>query len=50
MPLLEGVCGEGHVGHVEEPSNAVVAIDATFNGPRIFVHAPWFEWRLEVYV
>ena len=43
MPLLEGVPVEGRVGRVEEPVEAVSTYPATFDGPRIFVHAPWYE-------
>ena len=50
MPLLEGVLGEGQVGTVEEPVEAVSTYPAAFDGPRIFVHAPQYEWRPEVHV
>lgn len=50
MPLLEGVYGEGQVGHVEEPSGAIVVEDVVSDELRIFVHAPQYEWCLEVHV
>ena len=37
--VIEGVSRVGQVGRVEEGSNAVVIGTATFDGPRIFVHA-----------
>ena len=35
---------------VQEPSEAVVMHEATFEGPRIFVQAPQYKWHLEVHV
>ena len=35
---------------VQEPSEVVVMREAAFEGPRIFVHAPRYEWRPEVRV
>ena len=35
---------------MQEPSEAVVTRQAAFEGPRIFVHAPRYEWRPEVCV
>lgn len=50
MPFLEGVFVEGQVGNLVATTDVVAVGDATFGGPRIFVHAPWFEWRPEVHV
>ena len=48
---IQGVQREGQVeGVVEEPAE-VGAFGATeFQGPRIFVHAPRYEWHPEVHV
>ena len=35
---------------VEEPIEAVMHIVEEFQGPRIFMNAPQYEWRLEVHV
>ena len=49
IPLLEDVPQGGQAEVVvQEPSEAVVTREAAFEGPRIFVHAPRYEWRLEV--
>lgn len=50
MLLLEGVIGEGQVGQVEEPMETVDVSNATFDGLRIFVHAPRYEWHSKVHV
>ena len=51
IPLLEGVPqGDQAKVVVQEPSEAVVMREAAFEGPRIFVHAPRYEWRPEVRV
>ena len=48
---IQGVQDEGQVGvRVEEPSDAMILGAAEFQGPRIFVNAPMYEWRLEVHV
>ena len=50
MPI-QGVQDEGQVGvRVEEPSEAVILGVAEFQGPRIFVNVPRYEWRPEVHV
>ena len=43
MPNIQGVQSEGQVG-------AVMPSAAEFQGPRILVNAPWYEWHPEVHV
>ena len=50
IPLLEGTLGEGEVGRVEEPVEAIDISNTMFDGPRIFVFAPQYEWHPEVHV
>ena len=51
VPDIQGVQGEGQVGIVvEEPAKAVAPGVVEFQGPRIYVHAPRYEWHLEVCV
>ena len=51
MPDIQGVQSEGQVeGVVEEPTEVVLPSAAKFQGPRIFVHAPRYEWHLEGHV
>ena len=51
VPLLEGVPQGGQTRvMVEEPFEAVMMSEATFDGLRIFAHAQHYEWCLEVYV
>ena len=48
VPLLKDVPRGGQTGvMVQEPSKAVVTSEATFDGPRILVHAPQYEWHSE---
>ena len=48
---IQGVQSEGQVeGVVEGPAEVVVPSAAEFWGPRIFMHAPWYEWHPEVHV
>ena len=35
---------------MQEPSEVVVMHETAIEGPRIFVHAPRYKWRLEVRV
>ena len=50
MPI-QGVQEEDQVGlRVEEPSDVVIPSATEFQGPRIFVNAPQYEWRPEVHV
>ena len=51
VPDIQGIQGEGQAGVVvEEPIEAIALGVAEFQGPRIFVHAPRYEWHLEVRV
>ena len=51
IPLLEGLPqGDQAKVVVQEPSEVVVTREAAFEGPRIFVHVPQYEWHLEVRV
>ena len=48
---IQGVQSEGQVeGVVEEPAEVVAPGAAEFQGPRIFVHKPRYDWHLEVHV
>ena len=48
---IQGVQGEGQTGVVvEESTEAVAPSAAEFQGPRIFAHAPKYEWHPEVHV
>ena len=51
VPDIQGAQGEGQAGVVvEESTEAVAPSTAEFQGPRISVHAPKYEWYLEVHV
>ena len=51
VPDIHGVQREGQVeGVVEELAEVGAPSTAEFQGPRIFVHAPRYEWHPEVYV
>ena len=57
-PTLSLVCRISRVyrvkarlkGVVEEPAKVGALSAAEFQGPRIFVHAPRYEWHPEVHV
>ena len=38
--IIEGEVGTGEAGIVEEPMEVVVVVDATFDRPCLFIHAP----------
>ena len=46
--IIEGEVGTGEVGIVEEPMEVVVVVDATFDRPCLFIHAPRNECQPEV--
>ena len=49
--LVQGVQEEGQVGvTIEEPAKIAILSATEFQGPQIFVHAPWYEWRPEAHV
>ena len=51
VPNIQGVQREGQVeGVMEEPAEVGAPNAAKFQGPRIFVHAPRYEWHPEVHV
>ena len=51
VPDIQGVQSGGQVEGVVEESVEVGAPGAAeFQGPQIFVHAPRYEWHLEVHV
>ena len=48
---IQGVQSEGQVeGVVEEPVEVGAPGAAEFQGPRIFMHAPQYEWHPEVHI
>ena len=50
VPDTQGVQREGQVeGVAEEPVEFGAPSAAEFQGPWIFVHAPWYEWDPEVH-
>ena len=51
MPDTQGVQREGQVeGVMEELAEVGAPNAAEFQGPRIFVHAPRYEWHPKVHV
>ena len=51
VPNIQGVQREGQVeGIMEEPAEVGAPSAAEFPGPRIFVHAPRYEWHPKVHV
>ena len=51
VPDIQGAQRDGQVeGVVEEPIEVGAPSAAEFQGPRIFVHAPRYEWHPEVHV
>ena len=51
VPDIQGVQREGQVeGLVEELAEVGAPSAVEFQGPRIFVHAPHYEWHPEVHI